>query len=232
MVGRCGDGCSKAAYAAAYASDPDYSRFALRIYHTAKAHHLRGRGDEAGAIESQRLAAHYDPDFARAHLGLGLALLQAGQRDEARASLTRARTLEPGNLRTLRALARDAEFRRAFAEAIALRREILERAPDRLSNRNNLAWLLATAPDPADRRPREALELARALIETQAEPSANLLDTLAAAEAAAGNYDMAASVAKRAADLAGEAGQDALAAEIANRETRYRRQRPYHETPP
>ncbi len=51
-----------------------------------------------------------------------------------------------------------------------------------------LAWLLATHPDPSKRDPRRALELAAHAVTVIGHPDMGALDALAAAHAAAGNY--------------------------------------------
>jgi tetratricopeptide (TPR) repeat protein len=60
------------------------------------------------------------------------------------------------------------------------------------------AWRLATDPDEAARDPDEALELAGQACQAEADPPAEALDALAAAQAAAGHYDEAAATARRA----------------------------------
>ena len=63
---------------------------------------------------------------------------------------------------------------------------------------NNLAWLLATTPHPAIRDPQRALELATraAKITAGAGGEPRVLDTLAAAYAACGQFSQAVEVGK------------------------------------
>ena len=63
---------------------------------------------------------------------------------------------------------------------------------------NNYAWLLATCPDPRVRDGKRALEFARGINQRAGKQSAMILDTLAAAEAAAGDFHSAVNDAKRA----------------------------------
>ncbi len=70
-----------------------------------------------------------------------------------------------------------------------------------------LAWLLATCPDPAFRDGARAVEQATAECEKSSWRNWNYLDTLAAAEAEAGNYDDAVCYEQEAIDLAGKDAQ-------------------------
>ena len=90
-------------------------------------------------------------------------------------------------------------------------RRALELQPDRHSAANNLAWILATAPDPALRDPDESIRLARDALGALEAPDPNYLDTLATGYAAAGRFDEAAATATRAIALASEAGDEAQA---------------------
>jgi tetratricopeptide (TPR) repeat protein len=86
--------------------------------------------------------------------------------------------------------------------AIACYREALAKSPDHPDILNNLASLLATAPDPSLRRPKEAVDLATKATQLTGGSSASLLDTLASAHAAAGDFQAAAAAATRALELA------------------------------
>ena len=81
-------------------------------------------------------------------------------------------------------------------------REALRLEPRLTAARNDLAWLLATAADPSQRNPEEAIRLAEDLRGAVRLSSANQIDTLAAAYAAAGRYEDAVRTARRALELA------------------------------
>jgi hypothetical protein len=78
----------------------------------------------------------------------------------------------------------------------------------------NLAWLLATTPEPALRDPQRAIELAEEIAQSQSFRDPNTLDTLAAAYAAAGDFERALALGRRASALAQAQGRDGLASEI------------------
>jgi Flp pilus assembly protein TadD len=94
---------------------------------------------------------------------------------------------------------------------------------------NNLAWLLAT--DRELRDAEEATRIASAAL-ADAPDDAVLLDTLAAAEAAAGRFDEASRLARRAAQNAQAQGDADRAASIRARLSLYQAGRIYEEEHP
>ena len=79
--------------------------------------------------------------------------------------------------------------------------EGVERCPDTRAFRNDYAWALATAADPALRDGARALALAQEVARGPGGDDPTFLDTLAAAYAEAGDYDEAARAARRAVAL-------------------------------
>jgi tetratricopeptide (TPR) repeat protein len=115
------------------------------------------------------------------------------------------------------------------AETIRHYREAVRIRPEFRTAANNLAWLLATARDPSLRDPVLAVSLAESAAAPPAPANPAVLDTLAAAYAAAGRYGEAARVAEQALLQAEAAGPAALAAQIRERLALYRAGRPYQE---
>jgi len=122
------------------------------------------------------------------------------------------------------------------AEAVAHWEESLRLRSAFLEVANNLAWLLATASDARVRDPQRALAVAEQALAIVRQPGtanaaerASVLDTLAAAQAAAGRFADAARTAADARVLADRAGDAELAAEIARREALYRAGRAFTE---
>jgi Flp pilus assembly protein TadD len=105
--------------------------------------------------------------------------------------------------------------RREPEPAVRHLREGLRLRPDQPSAANNLAWLLATNPSEQIRNPEESM-----------------LDTLAAAYAAAGRFEAAIRTASEAIDVAREDDDGALANEIETRLALYRSHRAYVERSP
>jgi tetratricopeptide (TPR) repeat protein len=116
-------------------------------------------------------------------------------------------------------------------EAIALYSEAVRLRPDFLTAANNLAWLLATAEAESLRNPYAALRLAQRSARLTQHSDAHVLDTLAAAYAAAGRFEEAVLTAERGVGLARESGDVELEAEIEGRLARYRAGQAHREDP-
>ena len=100
---------------------------------------------------------------------------------------------------------------RQLDEALVHFRAALELEPDWAECLDGEAWILATHPSPDVRLPEEAIRLAeRAAALTQNQNPA-ILNTLATAYAAAGQYDRAAATVRTALELAVASGNDPLA---------------------
>jgi cytochrome c-type biogenesis protein CcmH/NrfG len=97
--------------------------------------------------------------------------------------------------------------------------------PDRRDTANNLAWILAVAPDPKLRDPEESIRLAQRALRGLDPPNANYLDTLATGYASAGRLDEAIAAASRGVRVATEAGEPELADELRARLDDYRSRR-------
>jgi len=114
------------------------------------------------------------------------------------------------------------ETARHYREAVRIR-------PDFEKAVNNLAWLLATAHDPALRDPTYAVSLAERAVALSPAPDPAVLDTLAAAYAAAGRFGDAVQTGQRALREAEATGSPALAEPLRARLALYREQRAYQE---
>ena len=110
-------------------------------------------------------------------------------------------------------------------------REALRLAPALDSAANNLAWLLATSPDPRARNPEESIRIMSRLLGEAERPDPAYLDTLAAGYAAAGRFPDAIGTAERAEKLAREEQRWAEAEGIHARLSRYRGGEPWIERP-
>jgi tetratricopeptide (TPR) repeat protein len=117
-------------------------------------------------------------------------------------------------------------------QSLAEHREVLRRQPDAIATANNLAWLLATNPDPEIRRSDEAVQIARRVCETTDYTRPETLDTLAAAYAASGRMSGAVTTARRALQLAAEQGQSVEQIETIQRHLKsYEAGQPFFEDP-
>jgi tetratricopeptide (TPR) repeat protein len=114
-------------------------------------------------------------------------------------------------------------------ETIRHYREAIRIRPGFLTAANNLAWVLATAQDPALRDPALAVSLAERAAALSSSPDPSILDTLAAAYAAAGRFGEAARIAQRALVQVEASGPPAFAEQIRARLALYRAGQPYQE---
>jgi hypothetical protein len=92
-----------------------------------------------------------------------------------------------------------------------------------------MAWILATNPDTDIRRPAEAVRLAQHACELTRRKVPEVLDTMAAAYAASGQYRKAVETAQAAMDLARAKEAGELAAEIGRHLDLYQQSKPYLE---
>src|SRR5206468_2337635 len=97
-------------------------------------------------------------------------------------------------------------------EAASHLREAIRLQPGWPPPMNTLAWLLATSPEPSVRNGAEAVRLATRALELTGGRDPNLLDTMAAAQAAAGDFGAAAETERHAIALASGSAADSLAA--------------------
>ncbi len=160
----------------------------LALYDAALVHLRQGAPPRALARLDAALAA--DPAFAPAHALRGVVLGRMGRLAEARASFEQALALAPddaaaeANLGAL--LVALGEARAACAHL----RRALARDPRSTLAAERLAWVLATAADPALRAPAEALRWAELAARRSDDPGVQA--TLAAAQAASGDFEAAA----------------------------------------
>lgn len=126
----------------------------------------------------------------------------------------------------------DAYLRRGrVGDAIAQYEAALRASPDYTSVANNLAWVLATTSAAAQRDPARAVALAERAMDHGGADDPAVLDTLAAAYAAAGRFGAAVDAATRAVALARERGDAALLSAVSERLAGYRASQPYREGP-
>jgi Flp pilus assembly protein TadD len=117
-----------------------------------------------------RKLVELQPNDAHAHSQLGQLLLQTGRKEEALTHLREALRLEPKLSYAMRTYGRA----------------------------NDLAWVLATDPDASKLNPKEAVQFATQACEVTQYAIPTIMDTLAAAYAADGDFKQAIAITERA----------------------------------
>jgi tetratricopeptide (TPR) repeat protein len=188
---------------------------------------LSVNGELDGAVAALEHALEQRPDYASAHNNLASILRARGDAAGAEMHLREALRIDPFNPEAHRNLAALSRDRGDLAAALTLYREALQLRPDWPAVMSELAWILATSPSAALRDPAQAVRLAERTVQLTDERDAGmagLVDVLAAAYAAAGNFDRAVATAEAAVGLAGS-GPGAEA--IKTRLDLYRQRQPF-----
>jgi tetratricopeptide (TPR) repeat protein len=97
---------------------------------------------------------------------------------------------------------------------------------------NGLAWVIATQDESSAEDRAKAVEIAEAAAKKTNYQHPQVLDTLAAAYAASGDFEQAVAVARRAIERAKLGSAPQLAEEIGSRLLKYRNDQPYRESHP
>ena len=121
---------------------------------------------------------------------------------------------------------------RKAGDAVYHFRTSLRLQPSSFVAANELAWLLATHSSSKIRNPKEALTLASKAAADTKTASAGVLDTLAAAQAASGDFDAALATVDQAIMLATESKDQKLVGDLQRRQGIYKQKRPYREAFP
>jgi tetratricopeptide (TPR) repeat protein len=186
-----------------------------------------GRTDEAIGYFTNALADR--PAFPEARNGLGTALLQQSKLNDAVTQFSEALRLKPDYADAHRNLALALTKQGRISEAISHYREALRlnlRFPHAL---NELAWILATAPDAKLRSGAEAVQLAERACELTRERDPAMLATLSAAYAETGRFAEAKATAQKARGLAQAADQKETADQAGELLKLFQVNRPFRE---
>ncbi|HUY95108.1 MAG TPA: tetratricopeptide repeat protein [Terracidiphilus sp.] len=178
---------------------------------------LLEKGWASDSIPYLQKALDLGQDTADVHSNLGLALAQSGKFTDAIPHFRRALALQPDMMETRYYLGEALVMSGQPQQGLAEWREGLRRQPDNIQLLNDTAWLLATARDASLRDGAEALKLAQHAVELNGAKQAETLGTLAAAYAETGQFAQAIETEQRAANMAEQQGNQALARALAAR---------------
>jgi len=183
------------------------------------------RSDEA--IDAFQEARRLQPEEWRHSLQIGVLWLEQQEFERAVGALRRATATAGAGDEAWKALASAAQNTGRWREASDAWRRARVLDPADPATQQELAFLLATCPDPAVRNGAEALAIAEAVAAQADASDLGALDVLAAAQAENGRFDAALSTIRRARGAAEQRGDTALVQALLQREATYAQRRPW-----
>jgi len=154
------------------------------------------------AIVQLQRALEIKPNSAEAHNNLGYSFLRIGRVDEAIIQFQRAIELQPRFVQACNNLGNAFRRKGMAADAVAAYQKTIALQPQYIPAQINLAWLLATWPEPSVRDGSKAVVLAEEANRLVEGKDPRVLRTLAAAYAETGRFPDAVLTARRALTLA------------------------------
>jgi tetratricopeptide (TPR) repeat protein len=188
-------------------------------------------GRTTEAVPLFQKALEVDPDNAKVHYNLANIAFAQGQWQEAIDHYQPALKQMPDSVHAHYQLGLALERRGQVAAAEAQLQRVIELDPLHVTAINNLAWLLATSLEPSLRDGPKAVKLARQAVQLSNGLSPQIVDTLAAAYAEAGQFPEAVQTARRALELSAAQNNQALAEVIRSQLKLFEAGSPYHEPP-
>jgi tetratricopeptide (TPR) repeat protein len=181
------------------------------------------RGEVADALNTFALALQFNPGNFPAALRRGELFVTRKEWDAAQQCFDQAVAIAPPTetYRLLTQVGIGFDTVGETARAVLNYERAMQATVTNTVAPNNLAWILATAKDPALRNPARALELAQRCVALQPE-SPPLLGTLAAAQAAAGKFVEASATLEQAMRLARQQGAVGMLPQMEERAAAYR----------
>ncbi|MCI0333500.1 MAG: tetratricopeptide repeat protein [Planctomycetes bacterium] len=198
----------------------------------AKAYSNRGAlfvvaGRIAPAVQDYKQAIELDPDLAVAHRGLARACHLNGQLEEAIRYYDEVVRLSPNDAYAVASRADVLTDLGRYADASTEYERAIEIDSNSSHAHTSSAWLLATCPDDAIRNPQLAIERAQTAMKLTGDRDAASLDTLAAAQASAGDFAAAKQTVEQAVQLASAAEKEAFQERL----SLYQHDKPYRISP-
>jgi protein O-mannosyl-transferase len=184
----------------------------------------QNRLDEA--VSYFRRSLQFRPDYPYARYNLGMTLFRKGDTDEAIAEWQRVLSVQKEDPGTLTDIGNALVQKGSIREAINYYERALRSDPQSERALNNLAWILAVAPNQSLRNGARAIELAQKANRVTNQSDPICIRTEAAAYAEAGQFQEAIAVAQRASEKADALGQHDLALQIQDEIDLFRRHAP------
>ncbi|MBK8040674.1 MAG: tetratricopeptide repeat protein [Verrucomicrobiaceae bacterium] len=200
---------------------------AVAHYNKAMVFEAMNRAEDAEA--SFKAAIAQNPDFFAAHNDLGNLLILTGRHDEARECFLKLLELRPDDAKGLTSLGNIHFLRGETSRALDYFMKALQSDPDMTSTLANTAWILATTADDTLRDAPKALHHAKRAAELSKRGDPSILQVLAGAQAAAGDFDQAVATAIEAVKLARAKGNEGLANSIEAMQRQFEQKQPYRQ---
>ena len=188
------------------------------------------QGRVAEALDQFDLHVHLTPNDATAQFNFGRVLLDNGLAEDAIPHLQKALQINPNAPDCACALGSAFLQMGRAREAIGQYQKALQLRPDSMSAGANLAWILASNPDPSLRDGARAVALALRADQLAGGQNPIILGTLAAAYAEVGKFSQAAATAQRALQLAGPRTNSPAAAALRAQIALYQSGSPFRDT--
>ena len=191
---------------------------------------LLSRGLARRALSHYELALTTTPDDAQLRYHMGLAALSARNVSAAIKHLRASIEIQPHRAATHFHLANALQMVGETTDAVKHYRLTLKEAPESPIAANNLAWILATNPNPEIRDGTEAVRWAESCCRATGYNDASTLATLAAAYAEFGDFDKAVQTNGRAIELLEQAGgQDSELNKLKQRQVLFDSEQPFRQ---
>ena len=183
----------------------------------------------AGAVTHYTEVLRIKPKNVKAHLRLGLALTRQEKTNQAIAHYKTAIQLKPNSVQAYADLGMLLFRMGELDGAVSHLRQAVLKKTDFVNALTNLAWLISSHPEKEFHDPPEAVRLAEKACKLTAYQMPEVMDTLAMAYAAVGNFPQAIETAENAARLAENADNKPLAEQINTRLQLYKDHKPYRQ---
>ena len=174
-------------------------------------------------------ALSYQPNNANVLNNLGVILLKQGRHAGAIMAFKKALDIYPEQINARYNLGMSLWASGNSKAAVVKYRQVLEMKPEWRMASNTLAWILATDTDKDVRDGYAAIKWAQAAVQGKDRNDPEYLDTLAAAYAETGQFEMAVSIIKQALSLARDSGDTVLSEAIEGRLRLYKSGKPFRE---
>ena len=204
----------------------------LGAAHAALADALGSRGALHESMQHYQHALRLAPENHVTRQNYAATLLAAGDLQNAREQFRLVLASNPKRLEAHIGLGRTLKLLGDREGALRHFQESLQIQPDNPSALVATAWILSTHPDPALRKPDEAVRHAERAAQLTRQKDATVLETLAAAYASAGRFDLAVGAQETAMSLVNPTNSQTRLNEMSRRLLAFQRGQPLVESPP